>query len=265
MSDREEQWPPLDDFSSSPSPFPLLFPDWPVWRLLRIPDSLLACGHFPASGAPGLVLLRVVHTSHRCEWYGSAVKVLTGGGVDAENREAATTFLQLPRIATASGHTEALSFAADWLARGVSSLTVVAEDGRVVRLIDTLQPAPAAADDFPASHGRTAAFSRAHAGQCGSRSSSLPKAKKVNEASVERLRGADAVSVVLHPTRRPEVKATGKSKGRRYAVLQPRVDYEVRLYGEQAAEWTVEEVQLWWTAAGSKGESDQRRIKRMRL
>ena len=176
----------------------------------------------------------------------------------------ATSCLYLPLIPSMTDPFN-LTVAAEWLARGVSGVIVRTADGRVVPIIDTFQPAPASADGSPAYYDRTEAFPRSHSNQSGSPGSDCPVAARTSPADVDRLTASAGVYVVLHPTRQPEVEAMGESQGRRYAVLQPCVDYEVRVCGSDSAEWVVGQVMLLWSEAGSVGESDKRRLKRMRL
>ena len=233
-------------------------------RLVYIPAWLPAQGHLCKEGAPGLVLVCIVNLAGQCKWYGSAVKVLTRRGVDEESKAEASTFLHLPLIPSMTGFSD-LTMAAEWLARGVSKLTTTMADGEVVKILDSLQPAPDNADGSPSSYDRTDPFPRSHNSRCGSAESGCPVADEACRASVEELSLHADVHVVLHPTRRPEVEAMGESQGRRYAVLQPCVNYEVKLYGMESAGWVVADVVLLWSAAGGVDESDQRRIKRARL
>ena len=233
-------------------------------KLVYVPAWLPAQGHLSKGGAPGLVLVCITNLAGQCKWYGSAVKVLTRRGVDEESKAEASTFLHLPLIPSMTGFSD-LSIPAEWLARGVSKLTMTMADGEVVKIMDTLQPAPDSADGSPSSYERTEPIPRSRNSRCGSAESGCPIAIERCRASVEELSLHADVLVVLHPTRQPEVAAMGESQGRRYAVLQPCVKYEVKLYGMESAEWVVAEVVLLWSAAGGVHESDKRRIKRVRL
>ena len=224
----------------------------------------VARGHLCREGSPGLHLLCVTNDfTRQSRVYGSALKVLTACGADEESRAAASTFLHHPFIPTMADLTD-LSVAAEWVASGVGDVQVRTADGRLVRVLDTLQPAPAHADGSPSSHQRTELFTRNnHGSQCGSPTSSCPVASTADHTSLHQLSLQDGVHVVLRPKRKPEVEATGESQGKRYAVLQPCVEYEVQLLGRDAAWWRVSGALLMWSAAGSAGESDshQRRIK----
>ena len=235
------------------------------WHKWTIPAAFTAQGHLCTGGAPGLLLVCLLSLlTDQWQWFGSAVKVLTRRGIDEESTAAATTGLYLPLI-PAMTHPSDLTVAAEWLARGVSRVTARTADGRVVPVIDTFQPSPANADGSPACYDRTQPFPRSHSNECGSPGSDCPVAVRVSRAELEQLSAGAGVHVVLQPTRQPEVEATGESQGRRYAALQPCVDYEVQLCGSDSAEWAVGQVMLLWSAAGSVRESDKRRLKRMRL
>ena len=233
--------------------------------VVSVPASLLVRGHCSREAAPSLILVRIHNSlTGECRWHGSAVKVLGSRGVDEESCAPASTFLLLPRISAMTDPSD-LSVAAEWLARGVSRVVVTSADGIMANVLDTLRPAPANADGSSSPYDRTSPFPRSHSNHCGSRDSGCPVAKPASRDSVTQLHASDDIHVLLHPTRQPEVEAMVESHGRAYVVLQPCLDYKVQLHGMESAQWAVAEVCLLWSAAGSRSESDKRRIKRWRL